>query len=255
VLPGSVTGFYVVGSVALGAYNERRSDIDFVAVVDGSVGPEELQTLRREHLRTGARSVAAAVRARRSPMRGMLNGVFIRADDLALPVTTINPVAHQVGARFQVGGSGSDVSPVGWKVFVERAITCRGPEPSALHLDPQPELLEAWNRTNLLEYWLPWAHGVAAVPRRRIWWRQRWLAAWGVLGPPRLHRTITTGDVISKADAGMYALDTFPSEFHPIIEDALAYWRMQHAPRPMSLSERRRRIVDFVFAVVDDTRT
>ncbi len=35
------------------------------------------------------------------------------------------------------------------------------------------------------------------------------VAAWGVLGPPRLHRTIATGDVISRDDAGEYAPDVF----------------------------------------------
>ena len=33
LLPGMITGFYVTGSVALGAYRPGRSDIDFVAVL------------------------------------------------------------------------------------------------------------------------------------------------------------------------------------------------------------------------------
>jgi hypothetical protein len=40
-VPGVITGFYVVGSVALGAYREDRSDVDFVAVVGRELGPRE----------------------------------------------------------------------------------------------------------------------------------------------------------------------------------------------------------------------
>lgn len=252
VLPKVITGFYVVGSVALGAYSEKRSDIDFVGVVAHDLDPRELRVLRREHYRAAARSVAWAMASRRSPLTGMLNGVFVKEEDLARPVGDITAVAHQVGHEFHTGAAGSDVSPVAWKVFSERGIACRGPAVTGLGLDPQPDRLVQWNRDNLEQYWRPWAHGIARVPRWRIWWRPRWLAAWGALGPPRLHCTIATGEVISKEAAGHYALETFPSEFHPIINDALAYWRMERPPRPMSLEERRHRIVEFALAVVDD---
>lgn len=49
--------------------------------------------------------------------------------------------------------------------------------------------------------------------------------AWGALGAPRLHRTIATGEVISKEAAGEYALDTFDREWHPTIRDGLAFQR------------------------------
>ena len=39
LLPDRITGFYLVGSVALDAYRPGRSDIDFVAVLDGDGDP------------------------------------------------------------------------------------------------------------------------------------------------------------------------------------------------------------------------
>ena len=37
LLPGAVVGLYLVGSVALGGYRRRRSDLDFVGVLDSAV--------------------------------------------------------------------------------------------------------------------------------------------------------------------------------------------------------------------------
>lgn len=79
LLPGVVTGFYVVGSVALGAYRERRSDVDFVAVLDRALTSPELRRLRIQHVRSGLHTFAAAVRRGRSPLTGTCNGAFIGA--------------------------------------------------------------------------------------------------------------------------------------------------------------------------------
>lgn len=222
LLPGSVTGLYVVGSVALGGYRERRSDIDFVAVVEGDLTPRELRRLRVQHARSALWTGGTAIRERRSPLTGTCNGVFVRSSDLGTPVTRIAPIAAHVGHSFTTGPVGSDVSPVAWKVLAEQGVAVRGPEPSALPLDPEANLLPAWN---LERYWRPWATAFARPRADRLRSAPRRSTAWGVLGAPRLHCTIATGNVVTKEAAGEYALDVFDARFHPPIEDALAYWR------------------------------
>jgi hypothetical protein len=251
LLPGRVTGFYVVGSTALGAYRERRSDIDFVAVVDGDLDPAALRRLRLQHAWSAAGTGTTAIRRRRSPLTGTCNGYFIRADDLATPVTEIVPVAGHSGHLFEVGVGGSDISPVGWKVLAERGIAVRGPEPASLPLDPQLDLMVSWNLGNLDHYWRPWAEQVRRAPGS-FRSRPRWSTAWGTLGAPRLHHSIATGAVISKEAAGGYALDVFPARWHPLIGDALAYWRGEPASLRLSRDERRLRTAEFVLEVIDD---
>jgi hypothetical protein len=254
LLPGAVTGFYVVGSVALGAYRHGRSDVDFVAVVERDLASAELWRLRVQHGRSGLHTAAAAVRGGRSPLTGTCNGVFMRGDELAAPVSEIVPVASHTGIGFKIGAAGSDVSPVAWKVLAERGIAVRGPEPASLPLDPQPELLRSWNLGNLESYWRPWAAAVERSPRVQFWLRPRLWTAWGVLGAPRLHHTIATGEVISKEAAGEYALDVFPQRWHPLIADALAYWRKE--PDQLGLSAEKRGLLtaEFVREVIDRAR-
>jgi Aminoglycoside adenylyltransferase, C-terminal domain/Nucleotidyltransferase domain len=250
LVPAALAGFYLVGSVALGAYRDGRSDVDFVAVLDSEVGSAELRRLRLLHIRSGFHTATASIRRGHSPLSGTCNGVFVRWADLAAPVTEITPVASHIGYKFTTAPVGSDVSPVAWKVLAERGIPIRGPEPSSLPLDPQPDLLRSWNLDNLDRYWRPWALALKRSPRTWNRLRPRWSSAYGVLGPPRLHRTVATGDVISKDQAGEYALDVFPPRWHPLIGDALAYWRRE--PRRLRLSPRKRRqhTAEFVLDVI-----
>lgn len=169
----------VSGSVALDAYRPGRSDVDFVAVVDRDLSPPELRRLRLQHARSALHTGAAAIRRRQSPLTGTCNGIFIRAGDLAAPVSEIAPVASHVGDRFRTGTAGSDLSPVARKVLAERGIPIRGPEPSSLPLDPQPDLLRSWNLQNLDGYWRPWASAAQRSPQAKFRARPRYWTAWG----------------------------------------------------------------------------
>jgi len=50
-----------------------------------------------------------------------------------------------------------------------------------------------------------------------------------VLGATRLWVTATTGEVVSKEEAGERALAAFAPEWHPLLRDALAWRRMEPA--------------------------
>lgn len=245
-LPGRIAGLYVVGSTALGAYRHGRSDIDVVAVLDRGLSHDELRTLRRVQIRTGLWTGVGAVARGRLAFPGTLNGVFVRRDELTLPVSQIGAVASQTGTAF-AAGDGFDVNPVVWKVFAERGIAVRGPQPESLGLRPEPEALAAWNLANLRSYWRPWGE-VARAGTLRMRLQPRWATAWGVLGAPRLHRTIATGDVISKEAAGEYAREAFDRAWHPLIDEALAFWRGEGRIR---VHEHARTTGEFVLHVVE----
>jgi hypothetical protein len=53
LLPRRVTGLYLVGSGALGAFRPSRSDIDLLAVVDRDLTRREVRRLRLLHLAAG----------------------------------------------------------------------------------------------------------------------------------------------------------------------------------------------------------
>ena len=250
LLPGRVTGFYVVGSTALGASRAGRSDVDFVAIVDRGLDAGEVRRLRALHAVTAGGSALRAAGRGQVDVPGTCNGVFVAESDVARPVTEITPIASHTGHEFSLG-SGFDVNPVMWKVLAERAITVRGPAPETLGLQPQPELLRPWNLENLDAYWRRWAERLQRRPGVRARLRPRWTTSWGVLGAPRLHCTIATGEVVSKDAGGVYALDVFDRAWHPIVREGLAYWR-GGPPDPAfrDLATRARHTAGFVLEVV-----
>jgi Nucleotidyltransferase domain len=101
-LPGVIGGFYVVGSIALGAFRPGRSDIDFVATLPRPLSPAEIGTLRAVHRRSCAEGFARMVTTPPRSWPLVCNGVFVRGEDLARP-RTATAMASQVAGHFGVG--------------------------------------------------------------------------------------------------------------------------------------------------------
>ncbi|MEV6232091.1 aminoglycoside adenylyltransferase domain-containing protein [Saccharopolyspora shandongensis] len=223
LLPGMITGFYVVGSAALGGWRPGRSDVDFIAVVDGNIGDREARRLRVLHVAGNATAAGRALRRADPAIPGTMNGAFVLKPDLSEPVTQIRPLASHSGWSFK-HGRGFDVNPVMWKVLRESGIAVRGPAPGRLGLDPEPDRLRAWNLDQLNGHWRSWAEkSLSRKPPRKPLLPAHRVALAHVLGPPRLHCTIATGRVITKESAAEYALDTFAARWHPLIRSALAH--------------------------------
>ncbi|MCK2220262.1 nucleotidyltransferase domain-containing protein [Actinomadura sp. ATCC 31491] len=256
--PGLVAGCYVVGSAALGAWRPDVSDIDVVAVLDPAARPGERELRRDPAAQPGERELrrdpaarpgerelrrlsllhklgnlgaAGRALARRHPhIPHTVNAVFVAAADLGLPVTRIRPVASHSGPSFR-RGRGFDVNPVMWTVLAERGIAVRGPAPGTLGLDPEPGLLRPWTLAQLRGHWARYATRAASdrPPRKRLQSPYR-VALAQVLSPPRLHRTVATGEVVSKEEGVAYALDVFGGRWHPLLRLALA--RRLGSPAP-----------------------
>ncbi|MCE7011406.1 hypothetical protein LWC34_52645 [Kibdelosporangium philippinense] len=140
---------------------------------------------------------------------GTMNGVFVATEEISKPVTQIRPIASHSGRRFK-WRSGFDVNPVMWKVLQEKGIAFRGPEPAEWGLDPEPGALRSWTLDQLNDHWRWFAEKcLSDDPPRKPFISASKVAIARVTGAPRLHCTVTTGEIISKDAAAQYALDTF----------------------------------------------
>jgi Domain of unknown function (DUF4111) len=252
-IPGRIDGFYVVGSACIGAFHAGRSDLDFVAIVSAGLGRRELARVGAVHAgRWGSALVCDGAVRRRWPL--VCNGMYLRHEDLSRSALEVKPIAGHVAGRFRVGErAGFDVNPVTWHLLTRHGIAVRGPPRDRLPVHLDDAQLRAWTLENLDGYWRRWAQRAQrntlsiqrALPRR--------FAAGGVLGAPRLHHTIATGEIISKPAAAVYALDTFDARWRPVISDALGFWREEPAPEPYRRhpARRNRDAGRFVEAVIE----
>ncbi|MBV8219801.1 MAG: DUF4111 domain-containing protein [Solirubrobacterales bacterium] len=251
-LPGRVEGLYVVGSASTGAFRHGRSDLDFVAIVDGDLSPRELARLCAVHLgRWASALVHDSALRRRWPL--VCNGIYVRPEDLTKSPLTVTPVAGHVSGRFRISGrEGFDVNPATWHTLARHGIPVRGPDRTHMQVRADPAELRSWTRANLNTYWRRWVERARRPGMREAMLSRRFTAA-GALGVTRLHYTVATGEIASKEETGAYALATFDPRWRPLIEDALAWWRIEPSPPPYRGHpvRRRRDTAAFVAHVID----
>lgn len=233
-LPGQLEAFYLVGSVALGDYQDGRSDVDFVAVL---AEPVNLVALSSAH----------ADLAHAFP--GLdCDGIYLRPGELSEP-----PGGKGIAAR---GGklnpqSDEERHPVVWMLLADNGIALRGRAPSDSWIAVDRAAAATYSRANLQGYWHSWletrrrlvsTNGTALLTDDAI--------VWGALGVARVHATTASGRVPSKSAAGAHALVSFP-EHARIIAEALRLRTDPTAPAgyrsPLS---RRRDLIAFMDAVI-----
>jgi hypothetical protein len=254
--PGLVEGLYLVGSVALGEFRPRTSDVDFVAVTAEPPDAASRRALARVHRRL-----------RRSRPIPPFDGVYVTREELARDPLLAGPGPHARGGRFRAAGP-RDCNPVTWHTLALRGAKCRGPAPSELGIPLDRAALASWTLGNFDRYWRPL---LRRARRPFDPWSVIALSPYGVvwivLGVCRLHATLATGDILSKEAAGEYGLRTFDATWHPLLEEALrirredraradfrsfvAEWRLDPAPSRLA---RRRAVLGFATVVIEDAK-
>lgn len=212
--PGHLADVYIGGSLALDDPRPGRSDIDLVLVrPDAATNEESMAVL-----------VPVVQRIRTLYPKPQLDAIVLSRADLASgPDAMEGPRPVIFEGTVELKGEGSGWNPVTWQTLRQGGITWRGTSVRALDLHDDPQRLREWTRGNLERYWRPWLAKSRRLPSLfGLWSLRPDFVEWGVLGVTRLHDTIATGQVTSKAGAGAYALATFPERWHRIVREATA---------------------------------
>jgi hypothetical protein len=195
VLPGRVVGLYLTGSIPLGDYHPGRSDIDGVVVVSERLADPEVVRAVHEKL----------------PERPYFDVTYLTASALAAPPDRRTPVVYTVDGQFGDPAQAGPVTPVLWSEMARQSIAVRPVEGLNVHDDH--EALVDHTRDNLTSYWEPMldrlSGRVADLPSDHV--LDGWIIPWYVLGIPRLHALLATGNIVSKTAAGEHAAALFPS--------------------------------------------
>ena len=205
-LPDQVVGLYLTGSIPLGDFRPGRSDIDGVVVV-----AEPLKDVE------AARDVHAQL-----PEKPAFDVTYLTASDLASPPDASKPVVFTLDGVFKEAPLGGPVSPVLWSEMARQSLPLRTTRDLVVHDDHQA--LVEFTRGNLKSYW------TGQFDRLEAWASSRpddeviedRVLPWVVLGVPRLHALLATGNIVSKTGAGEHALTAFP-EWSDLITRSLSH--------------------------------
>ncbi|MCG7406207.1 DUF4111 domain-containing protein [Paenibacillus sp. ACRRX] len=212
VQPGLIEGLYIYGSVAMGDYSLRLSDIDFIAVTHKRMTDEDILTVERVHRKVN--------RAYKKPN---LNGIYITWDELGKRAEEVEPFPYYCDGRMHRSGY-FEMNLVTWYGLKTHGIALIGPTTKELPYEVSWQQLIQDMQHNLQTYWMSWIKRSHAMLKDRIGlYLFRSQVEWGVLGISRLFYTFREQDITSKRLAGEYALRVVPEQWHPIIKDAIDY--------------------------------
>ena len=200
VLPDAVEGVYLTGSTALGDYHHGQSDLDLLTLTARPLTEAELDALDAAH---------KELEQGRQPH---LDAVYIPREFVGkLPQQDAPGHAYVVDGEFKRGTDSQDL--VIWAILDQCGITLRGPEAKSLGAAPDRAEFAAWNLGNLEGYWRARAREARQILGERDMDAEfrTYPAVWFGTGPGRLHRTIATGEIISKSRAAEYSAELFPA--------------------------------------------
>jgi hypothetical protein len=204
-LRGLAKAVYLEGSIALGGFNRRFSDIDFVSCLDHQPGPAETDTLRNIH---------KVIKDRHSQWQ--MQGSYIQLADLRCWEATTRPDLTYHAAKLQPGGHFEPQSVEGW-VLKNHGIVLMGPDPQDLPFTVDWDSLIIKMRQNLNTYWLGWTRR----PDRLIALLSDWGIQWAVLGVLRQFYSFRENTITTKSKAGEYALAHVPDRWQRLIRESL----------------------------------
>jgi streptomycin 3"-adenylyltransferase len=224
-LGDDLLGVYVHGSLALGCFNEARSDVDVVVMTARPLTDDERFAVSDLFLRISARPFG-------------LEAHVVTTDQL-------RPWRYPPPYDFHYGESHRE------RLALDPAVALERPKEGDPDLAAHVDVVRARGVTLLgpppLEVFpeVPRADLEDALRRDLDWSRSVRSALYGVLSPCRVWAALETGELHSKASGAEWALPRLPAALRPPVERALASYR--GAGEPIELDEdERQRLLDHI---------
>lgn len=203
-VPGLLARVFLTGSGVTPDWKEASSDVDLVFVVSHPLSAQDGAELKALHAATkGSNPV---------------DGLYLTAHQLEAGPDDIQSAPQSIDGEFELAAAGGQLNWVTWlelETGIEAEVS--GTEllqwkPSTIEFENTAQKAMDYCAVNLRTYWLELAEqAVSALSGRE---HDEPVSAemvlWTTLGPPRLVSTLRTGKIISKSEAGRFAIESWP---------------------------------------------
>lgn len=201
-LPNLISGFYIVGSIALDGFNEQFSDIDFVAVLNRKLSQADIEEL-----------IAIHKIIEKDFFKWKLSGCYLQLYDLGRFENDIKLHPYYHDGKFHPEGY-FEINSITWWILKNHGIVIIGKETADLPFTVDWDLLIARMKKNLNSYWVSWTN-------RYFVMLSDWGIQWTVLGVLRQYYTFRENSITTKIKAANYALTCLPIRWHSLIQEAI----------------------------------
>ncbi len=239
-LPNTLEGFYLQGSIALDAYVEGASDIDFITIINRRLSVEEVKILTEIH-----RTIASTY-----PIPEM-DGVYVMWKDIGILETDDNNYPYYNGGQLSYGAYFNAIT---WWILKKRGISIIGPQPTLLNFEIDPQHLVEYVLVNMNTYWVGQIEKIEQAMENMHQFSTEETDVeieWTVLGLLRQYYTLKEHGIISKLGAAEYALLNITEEWHQIIQEAIDNRKGVESERFSSDRERIDAVLKFSKYMID----
>lgn len=150
-----------------------------------------------------------------------MNGIYITSGQLGKSRNDINPVTFYYEGTIYDNGY-FEINYITWYYLKYSSCTVWGRPAEELVFDVVLQDLLNEMKENMRTYWKNWidkASNLLRFSHYAAFTAQR--IEWGVLGITRQYYTFHKNNIVSKTDAGLWALDIVPEKFHKILKEAV----------------------------------
>jgi Domain of unknown function (DUF4111) len=234
-LPGLIEGFYIHGSIALNAFNPYLSDIDFITILIQRATTSEVKKLKAVHKKLEL-----------SYPQWKLEGSYLLLEDVGREQQEIAPYPYYHDRDLHSAGY-HDINQATWWVLKHQGICLIGVPPENLAFTVDWNLLQRKMKENLNSYWVSWTR----APSKVAYLLTDSGIEWAVLGVLRLFYVLREHEIVSKTEAGRYALVHLPPKWHQLIQEAIDFREIRHGSSYRSKVSRAIEAVRFLRYVIN----
>lgn len=198
-----IYGVYIYNSVALGAFDENKSDIDFITIINEGFTKDEIEDLRKIHHNLKENFHYGKI----------MEGMYIDILNLGKTNSDMKPYMFFADEVFNDCGY-YDINYVTWWTLKNKGIAINSPEISTLGIEVSWDNVIKNMGYNLNGYW------GKKVSEKATFFTDYWIE-FSVLTLCRILYTLEYKDITSKANATKKAMDILPNQFQNIINEAL----------------------------------
>lgn len=227
-LPRVVQGVVLYGSISLDAFDPKCSDVDFVTLLSRELTEDELERVKELH----------TTLEQHNPLANRLDGFYIPVEDLQSGQSRPFPYFRE--SSYQGVLVFSRVA----RLQLDRAVTFFGPPVTVKQ--PEWQEIEREMSYNLNGYWADRAQ------QPELFVEEEWVA-FAVLTFLRIRHTLMQKEIVSKKEAGEFAMQSLPERWHNLVAESL---RIQYGDKKASLygtaSERAGETLQFMESMTEE---
>jgi hypothetical protein len=197
-----ISGIYIYGSLAMSAYHEGTSDIDFIVLLRKEMTAEELIRLKRVHEKTNDESHYGK----------QLDGMYLQLTDTNKNSSKLSPYPYCSDGKITTGHY--DVNAVTWWTLKHHGITLYGIPSEKLEIEVKWTDIEENMKGNINHYW-------SDKLKKPYLFLSAEMAEFTILTLCRIICSLETKEIVSKIEAAERLLLKLPEKWHRIMKEGI----------------------------------